>query len=155
MNAFKMNKYGYSKDPKLAIAPEGWFSDEEEELPAAKKQKLAKLRFKSLSTAKEVESYSDKKLPRNTAYPTTWALRNYTDWADHKNSLAQEETVPKELFSTGSCEQLNKWLSFFVLETRNSKGERYPPKTIYQLLTFSAKTHEDFEPQRSQRPGQI
>ena len=82
---------------------------------------------------KEVESYSDHKPPRNTAYSTRWALRSYTDWAKQRNSRSPGETVPPELLAAGSAEQLNE-CSLFVLETRN-KGERYPPKTIYQLLS--------------------
>ena len=131
-----MSEYSYSRDPRLHIAPKGWFSDEEaeEKPPTTKKKKLAN-RF-SVATTKEVESSSDHEpRPRNMAYSTKWALHNCTDWAKQRNSHSPEETVPPELLAAGSTEQLNKWLSFFVIETRNNKGERYPPKTIYQLLS--------------------
>ena len=35
----------------------------------------------------------------------------------------------------GNVEELNHWLSFYILETRKSNTEVYPPKTLYQLLS--------------------
>ena len=97
------------------------FDEEAEEKPPTTKKKKLANRF-SVATTKEVESYSDHKPPRNTAYSTKWALDNYTDWAKQRNSHSLEETVTPELLAAGSTEQLNKWLSFFILETRNNKG---------------------------------
>ena len=125
--------YGYSSDPNLDIAPEGWFSDgEHEKTPLAKKPKLD-TRFK-VSTLQEMESYTDKKAPKNTAYSTKWALRNYRDWVQQRNSHSDQK-VPEALLTSGSAQQLDHWLSFYVLETRNSKGNSYPPKTLYQLFS--------------------
>ena len=53
------SRYGYSRDPKLDIAPEGWFSDEEG--PSTKKQKL-ETRFKT-ATEQELDSYTEKQSP--------------------------------------------------------------------------------------------
>ena len=33
------------------------------------------------------------------------------------------------------ADELNTWLAVYVAETRNKEGKRYPPKTIYSLLT--------------------
>ena len=30
---------------------------------------------------------------------------------------------------------LNHWLSFYIVETCNCQGEKYPPKTLYQLCS--------------------
>ena len=38
------------------------------------------------------------------------------------------------MLGKANTDELNKWLSFFFLETRNQKGEKYPPKTLYQLM---------------------
>jgi len=42
--------------------------------------------------------------------------------------------VPESLLEEADAEQLNKWLSYYVAEARNTKGECYPPATLYQLL---------------------
>ena len=62
------SRYGYSRDPKLDIAPEGWFSDEEG--PSTKKQKL-ETRFKT-ATEQELDNYAEKQPPKNTVYSTAW-----------------------------------------------------------------------------------
>ena len=124
------SRYDYSRDPKLDIAPEGWFSDEG---PSTKKQKLD-TRFKT-ATEQDLNSYTEKQPPKNTAYSTAWAVRNYLDWVKQRNLRFPSAPVPEALLTAGTAEQLDRWLSFYVLETRNSKGKAYPPKTLYQLLS--------------------
>lgn len=43
--------------------------------------------------------------------------------------------VPHDLFIKGDSDEVCHWLSFYVTETRTCKGELYPPKSLYQLLT--------------------
>lgn len=117
-------------------ASKGLYSDEESEkeaFPSVKKQKLA-TRFKAV-TEKDLESYSEKQPPKKTAYSTAWAVRNYLDWVKQRNLRSPSAPVPEVLLTTGTSEQLDRWLSFYILETRNSKGNAYPPKTLYQLLS--------------------
>ena len=113
------SKYAYSRDPDLDIAPEGWFSDaesEHEKVPAVKKTKLT-TRF-NLATLKDLEKYSDKKPPKNTGNSTAWALKKHADWVEQQNSCFPADIVPEAMLTTGSAEQLHRWLSFYVLETR-------------------------------------
>lgn len=127
---------GYSMDLKLNVAPEGWFSDEEGPLtgPLTKKQKLQlESRFKT-ATEEDLDSYTEKQAPKNTNYSTTWAVRNFLDWIKQRNLRFPTVPVPEALLTSGTAKQLDRWLSFYVLETRNNKGKPYPPKTLYQLL---------------------
>ena len=76
--------------------------------------------------------------PVNTEYATKWAVRNFTDWVQHRNAdsdNSSKKRVPNNLLDSCSADDLNHWLSLYVVETRNKKGELYPPKTLYQLLT--------------------
>ena len=43
--------------------------------------------------------------------------------------------MPDDLLETASLEEISRWLAHYVAETRNTRGEPYRPKTIYQLLT--------------------
>ena len=123
-------------DLKLNVAPKGWFSDEEGPLtgPLTKKQKLQlESRFKT-ATEEDLGSYTEKQAPKNTNYSTTWAVRNFLDWIKQRNLRFPTVPVPEALLTSGTAKQLDRWLSFYVLETRNNKGKPYPPKTLYQLL---------------------
>ncbi len=96
--------------------------------PAPKKQ-----HFQTVSS-KELEQLSTVKQPKNTEYSTKWALKNFTDWKTERNAAFADTPVPDKLLETASPEDLNKWLSFYVAETRTAKGDFYPPSTLYQLL---------------------
>ena len=52
----------------------------------------------------------------------------------NQNYVPTPMTVPLDILDSPDTESLNKWLSFYVIETRNCKGENYPLKTLYQLL---------------------
>ena len=85
---------------------------------------------------------------------TTWSLKNLAKALRPKtrkeipsgpkvtslNGLKREAPVPQNpvpsnLLCSNDCGLLSMWLSRFVVETRTKSGRRYPPSTIYQLLT--------------------
>ena len=116
------------------VAPLGWFSDEESDEEASKKHSKKNERFSFKSTT-DIESLSTVKPPKTTSYTTAWAVRNFEAWKFNRNVAFPDKQVHANLLQSGSSKDLSHWLSFFVSETRNCSGERYPPKTLYQLLS--------------------
>ena len=45
-----------------------------------------------------------------------------------------DNPVPEDVLVSHDADLLCDWLSHYVLETRQSSGEPYPPKSIYSLL---------------------
>ena len=43
--------------------------------------------------------------------------------------------VPDNLLEMGNVQELNHWLSFYIVETIKKNSEVYPPKILYQLLS--------------------
>ncbi len=103
-------------------------SENEPRPPKAKKQ-----RFQTVSTG-DMEELSTLKAPKSTEYSTKWAMKNFQEWKKERNATNPDEPVPEKLLEEACPELLNKWLSFYVAETRNTKGQPYPPTTLYQLL---------------------
>ena len=89
-----------------------------------KKQFVTPLAEEKMS--KVCEDYT----PANTAKNTTWALRVFTECDNERDGLE----CPKELLEKPSADQLNYWLSRFVVEVRRVDGSPYPSSTVYQLL---------------------
>ena len=63
------------------------------------------------------------------------SLNNFEAWKEERNNKYPDDPIPEDLLETTNEEILSLWLSRYVVETRNSTGGRYPPSTIYQLLT--------------------
>ena len=102
------------------------------EKPPVKRRLSLKLkspskRFKTLSD-EEFKSVSVQHLPKNTEYATRWCLTNYETRRKARNSKqgSEKDIVPDNLFDV-SPDVIDKWLAYFVAETRNSEGNRYPP----------------------------
>ena len=93
-------------------------------------------RFRTLSN-EELENISKPFVPKNTETSTRWALENFHCWLKHRNSTAKEDEdkCPVTLLEDMDSEQLNKWLSAYVAETRKVNGEPYPPSTLQSLLS--------------------
>ena len=127
------------RDRRWRVAPQGWFSDEDEPEPEKKKFKQTLdgpgQRFHCI-IEKELDSLVVAKPPVNTEYSTKWAVKNFDDWKHQRNAThSSDKTIPENLLESGSVDQLCHWLSLYVVETRNKQGQPYPPKTLYQLLT--------------------
>ena len=74
-------------------------------------------------------------IPANTKASTQWAERNFISWITERNKVVPNDPVPVDLLSCHDAELVCKNLCRFVLETRNSNGQPYPPATIRSLLS--------------------
>ena len=66
---------------------------------------------------------------------TLWAMNNVRQWLQHRNRSAQENV--QKIYFRLRLHILSKSCTSgcrFVCETRKEDGQRYPPKTIYQIL---------------------
>ena len=111
---------------------------------ASKKRRLS-LSLKKCSrfadiSEETVESFACASIPKNSALNNKWAMRNLSEWLADHNERHLESPCPPEIVSS-SCPKnvLSKWLPVFVLETRNQCGEKYPPKTLYNLLNVCSE----------------
>ena len=83
----------------------------------------------------DIVQLSTQKPPTTTKYSTNWGVRNFNTWRKSRNESVTTCSVPLDLLENSNIHDLNHWLSFYVVETRNCRGEKYPPKTLYQLLS--------------------
>ena len=89
----------------------------------------------SLISDEELEKRKESRIPLNTKHNTGWAVRAWKEWADERNDKASaNEKVDSDIGKVNDVE-LRHWLAKFVVEVRKktSKGECYPPNTLYQL----------------------
>lgn len=102
--------------------------------------------FRQPKTAEEEEKLLDSTVPKNTQNNTKWSVKLFQEW-----QLSRIDKSPKQATSTSipldmskvqqldtplqdmSAETLNFWLSRFIQEVCNRRGERYPANTLYLL----------------------
>ena len=75
-------------------------------------------------------------VPTNTRCNSQWAERNFIEWAKQRNLQKLEDPVPSDRLQSNDTELVCKTLCKFVLKTRNSSGQQYPPATIRSLLSW-------------------
>ena len=80
----------------------------------------------------DLEAASRGVVPTNTLRNNRWALNNYSEWKNSRQSSS--EPVPEGLLSSRDDQLLCKWLCRFAMETRQENGKPYPPRSIYLLL---------------------
>ena len=93
--------------------------------------------------------YVEAAVPSCTKYCTKWAYKIFEEWQlSRKNKVAIEEATALRFDNLSSvqdldsvkleelsAESLNFWLSKFVQEVAKKNGERYPPRTIYSIVS--------------------
>ena len=74
--------------------------------------------------------------PKNTTKINKWAVDNYQQWQEWRNTQHPQDSIPScsELLTSGDIEMLNKWLARYSVETCGETGRQYPPATIHSLL---------------------
>ena len=82
----------------------------------------------------DLETAAEGVMPTNTKKNNTWAARNFSEWAETRNSSNPLNRVPDDLLSCINPETVSTWLCRFVMETRQQSGKPYPPKSIYSIL---------------------
>ena len=61
-------------------------------------------------------------IPTSTRRSTAWGVRVWTTWVAHRKGLNADIPPSLELITN---EELNHWLSRFVMEVRNQNGQPY------------------------------
>ena len=121
---------------------DGWSDDKENE-PVEKRKRLSLCLNKKKPAERyefledeDLVSLAEKYTAKNTATSTRWAVKNFEDWRKaRKEHFPDKDQVPDDLFRDGNRQDLCKFLSAYVAETRKQDGSPYPPKTVYALLT--------------------
>ena len=102
----------------------------EDSNPVRAKQDWFKAPHSPTTMAKICQGY----MPQNTAKSTSWGLRVFRAWRDHRNKSVAEQ-CPADLLEVPTVEHLNYWLSHFVVEARREDGQPYPPGSINNILS--------------------
>ena len=115
-------------------------SSDKENVPPAKKRKLSlsltKWHHFIQTSSKELSTLEKAQVPKNTEVSSRLALKNLHDWYTDYQERNPESPCPESILtSSPNKEDLNKYLTIFISETGNQNGERYPPRTIYSLLS--------------------
>ncbi len=89
-------------------------------------------RFRDMTNRETIAQLSKGYVPPNTEKNTGWAINVYLQWRDARN--ARGRPVPEILQKPYDCSLLSDWLAVFITEARKTDGEKFPAKTLYQLL---------------------
>lgn len=89
-------------------------------------------RFAAPKTKEDVEMAIATRVPKKTQTDAKYCVELWKKWSIDRNSIVEEEKVPVNIEAI-DIEQLQYWLSHFVLEVRKKDGSEYPPNTIHHL----------------------
>ena len=128
-------------------------SDDEDFVPSTK-------RFRTARSLKEERVVIEKAVPMSTKYKNSWAFNLFHEWKEARENkvaifestcfdvdLGKIDGLEKEI-ERMSAESLNFWIGKFIQEVADKKGEKYPAKTLYQLVAalkryLEAKNRQD------------
>ena len=102
-------------------------------------------RFK-FATEEELSTFAKGLVPENTTRSTKWALNTFNAWMRERNARYPADPVPDDILVCNEPEIINLHLSRFIVETRKSNGEIYPPSTLHQLLCGILRRMRELNP---------
>ena len=86
-------------------------------------------------------------ISKNTAKNTAWFVNVWKEWSRHwqQSHPGNYCEWPIHLYLAND-QQLDHWLSKFVLEARKKDGEQYPPNSIYAICCGLQRYVQDHRP---------
>ena len=102
-------------------------------------------RFK-FATEEELSTFAKGLVPENTTRSTKWAMNNFSTWIKERNARYPASPVPDDILMCSEPEIINLHLSRFIVETRKSNGDMYPPSTLHQLLCGILRRMRELNP---------
>ncbi|XP_070554321.1 zinc finger MYM-type protein 2-like [Ptychodera flava] len=123
--------------------------DDKEDFQLTEVQK--EFRFHPPVDQETVEHYQKSRIPDNTAKMNRWGVTTWNEWMAQRNVFSENEASrtgkPAEyvppLTEGIQAQELNYWLSKFVIEARRQNGNRYPPDSLKQLCCSIARHLRD------------
>lgn len=100
----------------------------------------------TVTTEEELGELSKGFVPRATRENTLWALNNFQQWKEWRQSMNSVDVIPERLLEGRDSEALNKWLSLYVKETRRKDGKPFPSRTIDMLLCGLKRHMKELNP---------
>lgn len=91
-------------------------------------------RFPIIVEEEELEEIVSEAIPEKTKQHTKWCYDTWRQWHSHRTASATsiEETPPT--LTSMKKEQLNFWLSRFLVEVRRKDGSVYHGETLHSLI---------------------
>ena len=86
-------------------------------------------------------------VPHSAAKSTQWAVKNFEDWRSARNACHPDNPIPHNALDSCDPEVINLQLSRFIVVTRKSNGERYPPSPLHQLLCGLLRSMREKNPE--------
>ena len=86
-------------------------------------------------------------VPHSAAKSTQWAVKNFEDWRNARNACHPDNPIPHNALDSCDPEVINLQLSRFIVVTRKSNGERYPPSSLHQLLCGLLRSMREKNPE--------
>ena len=101
-----------------------------------------------LKSDSDLQAVKENAVPKNTAKNTTWAVSIWKQWSTHrqKSYPGVYSEWPVHLYLADE-NTLDYWLSKFVIEARNQKGQPYPPNTLYSVCCGLQRYIKEHRPQ--------
>ena len=83
---------------------------------------------------------------RYTMANNAWALRNFRDWLSWRRQVHPDDPVDEDILYTNVPEQISKWFSLFMLETRRKDGTKFPASSMNSLVCALQRLRRERDP---------
>ena len=98
--------------------------------PATTNAQCTSMRF-ALPMSEEVKKAHAESIPKKTRQDTAYCLRLWEYWAEHR-CMMTGTSVPS--FMQLDRQDLQYWITRFILEVRKKDGMEYPPNTLHHIV---------------------
>ena len=109
------------------------YSQRIEDCPTVVNEAPSGSRFRQPITDAELQVTHMQVIPKNTVRNTTWSMNVWKEWTTYQRCVCSLLDCPPHLLLC-TPQQLDYWMSKFILEVRKADGALYPPNSLHQII---------------------
>lgn len=91
-------------------------------------------RFAAATSSEDITKIIKSTESRSTRKSMTWSVQVFEEWRNHRNAQAIM-TQPIPALPAMNAQEMNTYLSHFLLEIRRKDSSEYPGRTLYCIMT--------------------
>jgi hypothetical protein len=95
----------------------------------------AQSRFASTTSEADLNTLIQETKSNNTVNNTKWAMKLFNEWRMCRNAEISNQSMWIPQLELMNADQMNTYLSHFIVEVRKADGQDYPAKFPYAIMT--------------------
>ncbi len=105
------------------------------------------IRFANPTSDEDLKKAKENSKAINIVKATTWAFNIWKQWSSYRRQVCSATECPPANLQQSTKQEMDFWLSKFILEVRKANGDEYTPNSLYSICCGMMRYIREVKPE--------